>query len=336
MSGGRLRQLREARGLTQGELASRAGVSRQLVGAIEVGRHLPRVDAGVGLARALGVSVEELFGSPPTTLIRVHGDDVPEGVPLRVGRVGDSLVCDIAGMAGEAFERADAVWREGSLSWLPDAAPATVVTGCDPALGLLARLADRRRELPLLAVPGSTGQALAALAAGRVHAGLVHGPADALPAPPAEVRRVHVAAWRVGLAAPRDAPSRWWREALEGTRQVAQRDEGAASQAALVAAAAAQAGTRPVGPVVSGHVEAARLARREGIVALTIEPAAIAADLAFHPLEEHVVQLWIAAEHAADAGVTALGDDLVSAGFRRRVEMIGGYDLRGSGTRCEA
>jgi DNA-binding XRE family transcriptional regulator len=57
MSSFSLRELREAAGLTQAELAARAGVSRQLVGAVEVGRHLPRVDAALALAAALNVDV---------------------------------------------------------------------------------------------------------------------------------------------------------------------------------------------------------------------------------------------------------------------------------------
>ena len=60
----RLRALRLQAGLTQGELAARAGVSRQLVAAVEAGRNVPAVDAAVALARALGTTVEELFGEP--------------------------------------------------------------------------------------------------------------------------------------------------------------------------------------------------------------------------------------------------------------------------------
>ena len=39
----RLRAARERAGLTQAELAERAAVSRQLVGAIEAGRHSPAI-----------------------------------------------------------------------------------------------------------------------------------------------------------------------------------------------------------------------------------------------------------------------------------------------------
>src|SRR5215510_16314581 len=60
----RVKQLRQARGWTQDELARAAGLSRTGVGAIEAARLVPSVAAALGLARALGCTVEELFGAP--------------------------------------------------------------------------------------------------------------------------------------------------------------------------------------------------------------------------------------------------------------------------------
>lgn len=57
----RLRQLRQERGLSQQELAERAGVTRQTVSGIESGRYLPTVPVALRLARALGCRVEDLF-----------------------------------------------------------------------------------------------------------------------------------------------------------------------------------------------------------------------------------------------------------------------------------
>jgi len=57
-----LRRHRLALGLTQAELAAAAGVSRQLVVAVETGVNVPAVDAALRLATALQASTEELFG----------------------------------------------------------------------------------------------------------------------------------------------------------------------------------------------------------------------------------------------------------------------------------
>jgi transcriptional regulator with XRE-family HTH domain len=56
-----LRRRRLQLGLTQSELAISAGVSRQLVAAVEAGANTPAVDAALRLAQALGCSAEDLF-----------------------------------------------------------------------------------------------------------------------------------------------------------------------------------------------------------------------------------------------------------------------------------
>lgn len=61
VTGNRIRELRTARGLSQGELAAAMGVSRQTINSIEVGRYVPSLPLAVGLARFFRSSVEEVF-----------------------------------------------------------------------------------------------------------------------------------------------------------------------------------------------------------------------------------------------------------------------------------
>ncbi|MBV9380393.1 MAG: helix-turn-helix domain-containing protein [Streptosporangiaceae bacterium] len=61
-AGTRLRLARQARGLSQQHLAGMAGVTRQAVSAVESGHSDPSLRVALALARALGVTVEELFG----------------------------------------------------------------------------------------------------------------------------------------------------------------------------------------------------------------------------------------------------------------------------------
>jgi putative transcriptional regulator len=56
-----VREHREARDLTQGDLASNVGVTRQSINAIERGRYNPSLELALKLAEEFGVSVEELF-----------------------------------------------------------------------------------------------------------------------------------------------------------------------------------------------------------------------------------------------------------------------------------
>jgi putative transcriptional regulator len=57
----RLREAREAKGLTQAQLAEAIGVSRKTVNTVENGVFVPSTTIALKLGRALGQSVEKLF-----------------------------------------------------------------------------------------------------------------------------------------------------------------------------------------------------------------------------------------------------------------------------------
>jgi putative transcriptional regulator len=59
--GERLRQLREGAGLTQEQLAERSAINLWTIRGYEQGRREPNWRGAIGLAGALGVSVEEAF-----------------------------------------------------------------------------------------------------------------------------------------------------------------------------------------------------------------------------------------------------------------------------------
>jgi putative transcriptional regulator len=60
-----VRRHRQVAELTQAELATRVGVSRQTIVAVESGGYAPSVYLALSLARELGTTVEALF-APPT------------------------------------------------------------------------------------------------------------------------------------------------------------------------------------------------------------------------------------------------------------------------------
>ena len=56
----RLLEIRANRGWTQTDLSAASGVSQQFISAVERGERVPNVYIALKLARALGVSVEEM------------------------------------------------------------------------------------------------------------------------------------------------------------------------------------------------------------------------------------------------------------------------------------
>jgi len=56
-----LRELREAKGLTQEELAKALGVTRQTIIAIEKGKYDPSLKLAFKIARFFGVKIEDIF-----------------------------------------------------------------------------------------------------------------------------------------------------------------------------------------------------------------------------------------------------------------------------------
>ena len=57
----RLRELRDARGWSQGELAERLDVSRQTVNALETGKYDPSLPLAFRIARLFGTRIEDVF-----------------------------------------------------------------------------------------------------------------------------------------------------------------------------------------------------------------------------------------------------------------------------------
>ena len=57
----RLRELRDARGWSQGELAERLEVSRQTVNALETGKYDPSLPLAFRIARLFDCRIEDVF-----------------------------------------------------------------------------------------------------------------------------------------------------------------------------------------------------------------------------------------------------------------------------------
>lgn len=85
--GPRLRQLRQRRDITLSDLAGETGISTSTLSRLEAGVRRPTLEQLLPLARAYGVTLDELVDAPPTgdprvNLRPIHTDDGQTVLPL--------------------------------------------------------------------------------------------------------------------------------------------------------------------------------------------------------------------------------------------------------------
>src|SRR6516162_7589643 len=348
-SGARLRMARQMRGFSQQQLAGMAGVSRQAVSSVESGHSDPSLRVALVLSRALGMTVEELFGP---------GEGPPPVTAHPVAPLGDSFVAlplggDSATQAGFASAGGFVAERKGEVLPIGPPRPTLVVAGCDPALPLL--------EIPLgrLDPPVgftwwacSSGEALRLADAGLVHAAGAHlrGPAGEYNTGPARDSLRHggaevlgFAAWQEGLALRPDLAGKVGEltdVAVAGLRLV-NREKGAEARRVLDREAArlgiAVDSLPGYDTSVTGHLQvAAAIAAGLADAGVASEPAALAYGLAFVPLAAERFDLVIPASQAGSREVQALRKVLASPWLLTQLDCLPGYDSSRCGDRVAA
>lgn len=353
-----VKRAREARGMSQIQLAASANLTRQSIGAIESGRATPSVEVALRLAKVLARSVEELFGrgaAADTLVAEPAAPFVPGRLALAhiAGRwVAHSLQRDGLRFAADGLSRAKRA-RTVQVELLRGASEArdtTLIAGCATGLGLLAdRLCAQRGAGRFLALGCSSTAALEALARDHVHVAGVHlVDAKSGDANVADVRRivgkkalvlVTLARWEMGLLVTAE-PSRRIRGPADLLRRgvrVAVREEGAGARrlldAELRALGAPGAGALS-GPLIArGHLEVAQaVCSGAAHAGVATRDAAIAFGLSFVPLSEERYDLAFRAEDESDPRMQRLLHALHTQAFRHELGSLG-YDTQSTGQR---
>src|SRR6266852_1564297 len=294
-----LRRARQKSGFTQGELANRAGISRQTLSILESGRGQPSTLVALRLSRALRCRVEELFwlreegGELHAEMAGPRERSGPGPRRALVGSVAGRWVAhllrrrDPLGLTTAADALVSRSPRDGEPARLSALRPLeslqanVLVIGCDPGLAVLAgRVEDRWPGQRLCWIGASSDAALATLARGHAHVAGARRLLDRL------MRKARV---------PSSAVSGYDR-LLDGHLEVAQ----------AVAMGAADA----------------------GVVARS---AALAHGLDFVPLSEERFDLVFPKEWSGDVRAARIVETLESRAFRRELGALQGYDTRRSG-----
>jgi putative molybdopterin biosynthesis protein len=362
--GARLRLARQARGLSQQQLAGVAGVTRQAVSAVESGHSDPSLRVALALAHALGMTVEELFGPgdpADPVLARPVAPASGRGSRVALATVGDTFVAlplhaDMAARVGFGAAGGLVVGtRDARESWdlievrpIGPPRPTLVVAGCDPALPLL--------ETPLALLdppvafawwPCGSGEALRLAAAGLVHAAGVHQPGGAQEAAgtqesgevteiPGGAEVVGFAAWREGLVVRPGTGVRGLADVARHGLRLVNRETGAQART-LLDRERLRLGLSPAelagyNSEAAGHLQvAAAIAGGLADAGVSSEPAALAYGLDFIPLAEERFDLVLPAKHAASREVQGLLKVLTSPWLLAQLASLPGYDPAGCG-----
>lgn len=346
-SGARLRAARLARGFSQQQLAGMAAVSRQAVSAVESGQSDPSLRVALALAQALGLTVEELFGSAetippvPATAVAPVG---PDG-RVELAPIGDTVVA--LPLAGATVSRAGFLPAGGLAAGAAEVRPigplrpTVVVAGCDPALPLLEEpLSLLDPPIAFSWWPCSSAEALRLADRGLVHAAGAHlrdpsgeyntGSAAELLPGGGEV--VGFSAWREGLVLGPAADGTTGVADLAGTGlRLVNREPGAEARRVLdrELARARIEPDRVAGydSAAAGHLQVAgAIAAGLADAGVASEPAAMAYGLIFVPLAAERFDLVIPAAQAASREVQALLRVLGSRWLLDQLASLPGYD----------
>jgi putative molybdopterin biosynthesis protein len=353
-TGSRLRLARHARGYSQQQLAGMAGVTRQAVSAIESGQSDPSLRAALGLAYALGMTVEELFGPltpAPTVTARTVAPLGDRGGRVTLAPVGDGFVAlPLQGTkasrvgflpAGGLADRA-ATGAERQIRPIGPPRPTLVAAGCDPALPLLEYpLGLLDPPIALSWWPCSSRESLRLAADGLVHVAGAHlrGPDGAYNTGPAaellplggEV--IGFCSWREGLVLRPDLA-----DGISGLGDVARRglrlvnrEPGAEARSVLdreLTELGIDASQLPgYHTQATGHLEVTgAIAAGLADAGVASEPAALAYGLAFIPLTMEHFDLVIPAGQDGAREVQGLLKILSSRWLLDQVASLPGYD----------
>jgi molybdate-binding protein/DNA-binding XRE family transcriptional regulator len=194
----RLKDIRLAQDLSQGELAAKSGITRQAVSAIESHLYLPTTAVALRLASVLGCRVEDLF-----SLAEVHDliegkliggfpqrDEKISALRVKVARVGARMVVRPVTDLGEALSyTVPADGYAADMQGQTSGAQVRVklsrdrqaieeeisVAGCDPAILLVgAHMRQKKDQTSVVSWTMGSMAALQALQHGEVHVAGVH------------------------------------------------------------------------------------------------------------------------------------------------------------------
>ncbi len=337
----RVRVRRLAAGWSQAELASRAGISRAAVSAIEIERLDPSVSSALALAAALGCRAEDLFGTAEKTTSQQWAwnpnSESGRYWNAQVGARSWLYPVDASSMCAAPHDGVFGHDREA-----PDDAPAAfstiVMATCDPMSHLLANQLGQSGDMRLLTFTRSSREALELLREGKVHVAGIHLASEEHAERNADAVReslgegyslLRVAVWEEGILIARSLNVKTARSALRGNLRWIGRQSGSGARQCLDELLGGRQAPKRQALDHRGVVEAVRNGWADAGVALRI--LGEEAGLGFIGVRREAYDLCFANHLAQDRLIQALLKIVRSAEFRRSLGECPGYDTTTTG-----
>ena len=359
----RLREKRQAAGLSQKQLGEMAGVTRQAVAAVETNQYSPATSVALQFARALKCRVEDLFsiksggeiiqgellGSMPTGgNVRAQVTQVGDRVFIRALDGGGGLT-SLTASADGLIAASDSWLRRVKVKLLRDLSAvrrAIVIGGCDPAMFIAAEHVARHGNGILAPWFMGSGTALGALRRGEIHVAGIHLADERSESWNLERRVggldcmvVTFAHWEEGFIVRQGNPKkiRAVGDIAKPDVRIVNRETGSGARRLLdrelQAAGISSARIKGYGDEVLTHLEvAARVQAGLADAGVGVRSAATICGLGFVPLQRERYDFVIPKIHYQSLpDLRNLLDVIVGKSFRAELEALGGYDTRDTG-----
>ena len=364
----RLGVVREQRGLSASALADTVGVTRQTIYAIEKGSFVPNTLVGLRLARALGVSLEDLFRLPEPGSTGPYSEKVtllPSEEELYPGQ--PVQLCDVDGRL-MAAPCAPAPWFLPASDAVIAGRPMTrrrakvdlhepaigfqnrlLLAGCDPAMAIVARHLEPE-GIKVILLHQNSSQALSLLKQGYVHIAGTHlrdertGESNVSAIQKLfaadSVAAVSFAIWEEGLVVAHGNP-----KSIGGVQDLARKDivflnrePGAGSRILLdsqLKRLKLEPGrVRGYEHTAPGHLAAAwQIKSGAADCCLATQAAARIFGLHFIALEASRYDLVVRKQNLNLPAIQVLFDIITRLNFRLELKGVGGYDTQVTGGR---
>jgi putative molybdopterin biosynthesis protein len=361
-----LASLRRSRGIGASDLARTVGVSRQTIYAIEAGTYVPNTEVALRISRELEVSVDQLFtleDDLPKTPESIDTDvlssaSLRQGQPMRVCEVEHRLISIPVDAAPYFIPEADGVLaktkRATSRAELivfakeEGYAKKLVLAGCDPAIGLVARLVEKLSGVELVSAAASSKLALAWLRDSKVHiagshlrdteTGEFNLPYLRQEFPNEDLAVITFARWEQGFIVSPSNPLEIKKpeDLLKKTVRFVNREAGSGSRMLLdrVLGEAKIPGKKVQGyeRLAFGHLAAAYAVKvNEADCCVASRSAAQIFGLDFVPLQSERYDFVMRRQALELPAVQAFLDVLQRASLRRKLQVLAGYDTSETG-----